>query len=71
MIRRRIPYVLRWFRYQLVLQINKIPGSTSTTVWPEAEYVIDAKRKGNIGRFLNPGRRNGCNVFPQVRAFIT
>eukprot|EP01043_Picozoa_sp_COSAG02_P018273 COSAG02_NODE_849_length_16548_cov_6.418384_11_plen_172_part_00 len=60
--------------YQLVLQIeSKVHDSeleSSPAVrhaWPAAEYVIDAKKKGNISRFLNHDGASP-NVFAQMGA---
>ena len=60
--------------YQLVLQIeSKMHGGgleSSPAVqhaWPAAEYVIDAKKKGNLSRFLNHDGESP-NVFAQMGA---
>ena len=35
-----------------------------TSLWPEAQYMVDARLKGNVARFIN----HSCdpNLFPQM-----
>ena len=66
--------------YQLTLQIEpkgraadeddfggSAAGAAAHHAWPAAEYVVDAKRKGNLSRFLNHDGASP-NVFAQIGA---